>query len=72
VGADLAPGEQISVNVVVGTASCDISRGYALPPGTYDVRAVFPATYEDTGQIVPGPTWLSQPARLRVVEGTDS
>lgn len=72
--ADLAPGEQVSLSVVFGTASCDPSRGYALPPGTYDVRAIVPAEYEETtgGEMVPGPTWLSDPARLRIVEGSDS
>jgi hypothetical protein len=71
---DLAPGEHATLDMVVGTASCDPSRGYALAPGTYDVRVVLPAAYEETadGEMVPGPTWLSEPARLRVVDGTDS
>jgi hypothetical protein len=71
---DLATGERITLRVVLGTASCDPSQGYALPAGTYDVRATLSVAYEDTaeGQIVPGPTRLSQPARLRVVEGSDS
>jgi hypothetical protein len=70
--ADLTTGERIALSVVVGTASCDPSHGYALPAGTYDVRAM--VTNEDTaeGAMVPGPVWLSQPARLRVVEGSDS
>jgi hypothetical protein len=59
------------LSVVFGTASCDPSRRYALPPGIYDVRAVVPAGYEETaeGEMVPGPTSLSDPARLRIVEG---
>lgn len=38
-GKTLAPGESIDVNVLGGTASCLAELGYALPPGTYDVRA---------------------------------
>jgi hypothetical protein len=71
---DLAPGEQASLKIVFGTASCDPSRGYALPPGTYDVRVVLPAgAYHETpeGELVPEVTWLSDPARLRIV-GSDS
>jgi hypothetical protein len=72
--ANLAPGERITLSVVVGTASCDSSQGYALPAGTYEVRAMVTTAYEETaeGAMVPGPVWLSQPARLRVVEGSDS
>jgi len=70
---DLAPGEQATLDVLVGTASCDPSRGYGLPPGTYDVRATLSTAHEETaeGQIVPGPTWLSEPERLRIREGSD-
>jgi hypothetical protein len=68
---DLAPGEQAGLDVVFGTASCDPSRGYALPPGTYEVRAVLPTASEESagGEIVPGPVWLSDPVRLRIVAG---
>ena len=38
-GGTLAPGESIDVSVFGGTASCLAELGYALPPGTYDVRA---------------------------------
>jgi hypothetical protein len=38
-GGTLAPGESIDVGVLGGTASCLAELGYALPPGTYDVRA---------------------------------
>jgi hypothetical protein len=72
-GVDLAPGEHAKLDMVVGTAACDPSRGYALPPGTYDVRVTLPVAYEETadGEMVPGPTWLSDPARLRIVESSD-
>ena len=53
----LAPGQDTSIGVPVGTASCDPARGYALAPGDYDVRA-------RVG--VPGRVYLSQPARLHV------
>jgi hypothetical protein len=53
----LAPGQDTRVGVPVGTASCDPARGYALAPGDYDVRALLG---------VPGPLYLSQPARLHV------
>jgi hypothetical protein len=62
---DLAPGEQDSLTMVFGTASCDPSRGYALPPGIYEVRAVLPAETPSAR-----PTRLSDPARLRIV-GSD-
>ena len=37
-GATLARGESVTLDVVGGTASCDPSLGYALPPGSYEVR----------------------------------
>jgi hypothetical protein len=39
-GATLAPGEEITADMVSGTASCVPELGYALPPGAYDARAV--------------------------------
>ena len=36
----LAPGDETTINVLVGTASCDGTR-YALPPGRYGVRVAF-------------------------------
>jgi hypothetical protein len=53
----LAPGQDTTIGVPVGTASCDPTQGYALAPGDYDVRA-------RVG--VPGRVYLSQPARLPV------
>lgn len=40
-GATLRPGERATVNGLASTASCDITLGYALPPGRYSVRFVF-------------------------------
>lgn len=39
-GRVLEPLESIDIDVLGGTASCDPALGYALPPGTYEVRAV--------------------------------
>jgi hypothetical protein len=38
VGAELAPGDVIDIEVLGGTASCDPALGYRLPPGRYEVR----------------------------------
>lgn len=37
-GGSLEPGGTIDIGVLGGTASCDPSLGYAVPPGLYDVR----------------------------------
>ena len=37
VGSTLQPGESYEIDVVVGTASCEPTVGYTLPPGEYDV-----------------------------------
>ncbi len=37
-GGTLQPGETLDIGVLGGTASCDPTLGYALPPGSYDVR----------------------------------
>ena len=37
-GGTLQPGGTLDIGVLGGTASCDPSIGYALPPGLYDVR----------------------------------
>lgn len=54
----LAPGQRTRIGVAVGTASCDPTRGYALAPGDYHVRAQL--------GVRDGPVHLSQPAQLRV------
>ena len=57
--ADLAPGETLETNLVGSTISCDLSLGYTLPPGTYDVRAVVSLN---------GVTVLSDPVTIDVTE----
>ena len=37
-GGTLQPGGTLDIGVLGGTASCDPTLGYALPPGLYDVR----------------------------------
>lgn len=67
IGKTLGPRDTIDIDVVGGTASCDPALGYALPPGSYEVRAVVEVlTMHDNG-----PTdvdyILSDPAPLTIV-----
>ena len=67
IGKTLRPLETIDVDVIGGTASCDPALGYALPPGSYEARAVVDVlTMHDNG-----PTdieyILSDPASLTIV-----
>ena len=39
-GGTLAPGQEITADMISGTASCVPELGYTLPPGAYDARAV--------------------------------
>jgi hypothetical protein len=39
-GKKLGPLETVDIEVLGGTASCDPAIGYALPPGSYEARAV--------------------------------
>ncbi|HEX5590799.1 MAG TPA: hypothetical protein VFX65_10965, partial [Candidatus Limnocylindrales bacterium] len=66
-GGTLAPGESLVFDVLGGTASCDPALGYALPPGSYDVRVIVDAyTMHETA-----PTefayLLSEPVPLTIV-----
>lgn len=66
-GKTLGPLDTIDIDVLGGTASCDPALGYALPPGSYEVRAVVDVlTMHDNG-----PTdldyVLSDPAPLTIV-----
>jgi hypothetical protein len=66
-GKTLKPLDTIDIDVVGGTASCDPALGYALPPGSYEVRAVVDVlTMHDNG---PTETEyiLSDPAPLTIV-----
>jgi len=39
-GATLRSGEHLTVDMLIGTASCNAAMGYAVAPGTYDVIVV--------------------------------
>jgi len=59
-------GHQV-IDVLVGTASCDLDKGYAVPPGTYGV--VVPVQLPDTTPITsqqPIPYLLSPEAPLTI------
>jgi hypothetical protein len=47
-GPTLQPGESTEIGVVVGTASCDPSVGYTLPPGQYEVIVPVVVKYPQT------------------------
>lgn len=65
-GRTLAPDESIDVGVVGGTASCLAELGYALPPGTYDVRAAIDQYERPAGGDTITRYLLSAPAPLTV------
>ncbi|TAK00486.1 MAG: hypothetical protein EPO36_08535 [Chloroflexota bacterium] len=66
-GKVLGPLESIDIDVVGGTASCDPALGYALPPGSYEVRAVVDAyAMHDNGPTDIGYI-LSEAAPLTIV-----
>lgn len=67
VGADLAPGESIDIEVLGGTASCDPDLGYALPPGEYEARVPV-AQYEYPDGQFELHAILTEPASLTVTE----
>ena len=48
-GAQLLPGESTEVQGGGGTASCDLSLGYMVPPGAYQARALVDYVHE-TGE----------------------
>ena len=65
-GSSIAPGGSFDMDMIGGTASCDPALGYALPPGSYDVRVpVAQYTFTD------GPTaisyLLSEPVTFTIV-----
>ena len=65
-GGTLQPGGTIDIGVLGGTASCEPSLGYALPPGPYDVRVrVEQYTHpEATGVVIT--SLLSDPVPLEI------
>jgi len=67
----LKPGEVIRQGSWGGTASCDLSAGYAVQPGTYDVRALIerfdPAFRTTESAVGSSAVWfLSRPTTLVV------
>jgi hypothetical protein len=55
-GVALEPGETTTLQLFIGTASCDPAAGHAVPPGTYDLVA------ELAPGILTAPTSLAIPA----------
>lgn len=71
-GADLPPGESISIRVIGGTASCDPTLGYALPAGDYDVRVYVPwDTYPSDNAPVVTTYLLTDPVTLTIQEAAN-
>lgn len=65
-GGTLQPGGTLDIGVLGGTASCDPSLGYALPPGLYDVRVpVEQYAHPDTTGVVIT-SFLSDPVPLEI------
>ena len=62
-GGPLAPGASLDIDMVGATASCDPALGWALPPGTYEVRAVL----EWNGDADGLKSILSDPVPLTIV-----
>ena len=52
-GAELQPGETHTVRAMIGTDSCDLTLGYVLPPGDYDVIVPVTLTYPQTQGVRP-------------------
>ena len=59
---ELTPGHPGTVNAGGGTASCDASLGYALPPGSYEARALVEDGHPDDSH-----SFWSEPATIEVV-----
>ncbi len=49
--AELQPGDEASLRVVVGTASCRPDIGYLLPPGLYEAVVPLPIHRDETGRV---------------------
>lgn len=56
----LAPGEEATRDVLVGTASCDPAIGYRLPAGSYDLVVTLERPQAEGGPLV------SEPIRVTV------
>lgn len=63
--ATLAPGESKELEMLVGTASCDASVGFAVPPGDYEVITIAIDAAEDING-VKGVRLASAPTGLKI------
>jgi hypothetical protein len=63
----LSPNESASASLLGGTASCDVSLGYSVAPGTYDVRAIVERLEPPLGTGGTSRVWfLSRPTPITV------
>src|SRR5262249_13548172 len=63
----LGPGESTTIHVLLGTSSCDLSLGYAVPPGSYDVIVPVILRYPQNSGDPVEVELVSQPSPLEVV-----
>jgi hypothetical protein len=67
-GATLQPGQSHDIQALFGTASCDATLGYALPPGNYEVLVPAILTSETTPtNVAPPPRLVSMATPLTIV-----
>ena len=66
-GGTLAPGESSEIPVLVGTASCEPSVGYTLPPGQYEVLVPVVVLYPQREGDPTVNQLVTSPAALTVV-----
>jgi hypothetical protein len=59
------PGESVTIPYLIGTASCDPTLGYSLPPGTYDVRVQILTDYQGATTVT---LLMASPQQLEIVE----
>ena len=67
VGGTLAPGESSEIQVLVGTASCEPSVGYTLPPGQYEVLVPVVVQYPQREGDLTVNQLVTRPAALTVI-----
>ncbi len=66
-GGPLGPGEHLDIDVLGATPSCDPALGYALPPASYDVRALVDQYAMHDNAPTEISYLLSEPAALTIV-----
>ena len=64
VGADLAPGQSVTLNVAFSATRCDGQSGSAAPPGIYGLRVAL-TQHTDDGSTAP--TYLSPEIQITVI-----